>query len=181
MKSHLTLGLALCSILLFQQATPALAGDESAPSTWDQYRKGAKSFNDTEKQLWSDLYAPQKLCMKRARDEAFRASGQGKYSGTTMNGAGDAVRHCTWSCEMTRCLGEDKAKLWGDAHELNPSPDDERQMDLSNNDQGRKTWPTVYDRKDAPEDYSYNGKCASACETAAAAGTLKVLPKDKWR
>ncbi len=182
MKSMSYVGLALSNLLLLPVVPPAFAQDDPAPpSTWDQYRKGTQSFNEQEKRLWKELYLPQKLCMKQAKDEAARANKQSKFSGTTLNGPGDAVRHCVWSCEMTRCLGEQKAKLWGDAHEANPSPDEEKQMDFYNNDQGRKTWATIWDRKTIPTDFSFNGKCAQACEAASATGTLKVLSKDTWR
>lgn len=54
------------------------------------------------------------------------------------NDTADAFRHALWSFLMTRELGPEMAKRFGDAHEISkPNPDDERLMDLYNNHMGR--------------------------------------------
>ena len=54
------------------------------------------------------------------------------------NDTADAFRHALWSFLMTRELGPEMAKRFGDAHEISrPNPDDERLMDLYNNHVGR--------------------------------------------
>ena len=54
------------------------------------------------------------------------------------NNKADAFRHALWSFQMTRELGPEMAKRFGDAHEISrPNPDDERLMDLYNNHVGR--------------------------------------------
>ncbi|HSH25791.1 MAG TPA: hypothetical protein VLA13_09685, partial [Massilibacterium sp.] len=66
----------------------------------------------------------------------------------------DALRHAIWSAKMAYTYGEDYAKQWGDAHEINPLQSiDEKSMDLFNNAVGRRiggpaglnlsAWPTV--------------------------------------
>ena len=54
------------------------------------------------------------------------------------NNPADAFRHALWSFQMTRELGPEMAKRFGDAHEISrPNPDGERLMDLYNNHMGR--------------------------------------------
>ena len=54
------------------------------------------------------------------------------------NDTADAFRHALWSFLMTRELGPEMAKRFGDAHEISkPNPDGERLMDLYNNHMGR--------------------------------------------
>jgi hypothetical protein len=61
---------------------------------------------------------------------------------STYLGKADALRHCLWSAYMGYMLGEHRAKLLGDAHEMAVTPTDrdqaiEREMDLHNNRVGR--------------------------------------------
>ena len=172
----------LCCMLLFQQMT-GHAGEEK-PDTlkWSTYQDGPPQLNQKEQALWKDLYAGQKSCMKHAKDEALDVAAKEAYQGTELNGPGDAVRHCVWSCEMTRCLGEDRAKQWGDAHEDNNAPPAEKKMDLENNATGRKLWGSIWD-KAQPTSYHeyYNGKCKDACEQALRDKRLKVLAPELWR
>jgi len=59
--------------------------------------------------------------------------------GSLHNNADDAVRHALWSFEMTKYLGADTAKKYGDAHERTPNnPTGEKAMDLFNNAVGRQ-------------------------------------------
>jgi hypothetical protein len=51
----------------------------------------------------------------------------------------DAFRHAIWNALNARDLGDKKAKKFGDAHEaMTDQPDAEREMDLHNNEMGRK-------------------------------------------
>ena len=57
--------------------------------------------------------------------------------GSTNDGPGDALRHCIWSCMMSRRCGRLCAWLATAYHEsFNPLPWDNR-MDLANNSVGR--------------------------------------------
>ena len=68
---------------------------------------------------------------RRCADEAKKAEGG------SVNDRGDALRHCHWSCCMTKAVGIVLAKAYGDAHEEYPgNPNCERLMDLHNNGQG---------------------------------------------
>ena len=66
------------------------------------------------------------------RDFQFRDS-------ESHNGRIDAFRHAIYNAMNARDIGEKKAKRFGDAHEAVPEqPDVEREMDLHNNEVGRK-------------------------------------------
>lgn len=80
---------------------------------------------------------------------------------TLHNGAGDAWRHCYWSCAMSGELGRGQAKEVGDIHEkYGGNPPHEKSMDLHNNAMGR-----VCGGKD----------CDICCQDALDAGRLQVL------
>lgn len=104
---------------------------------------------------------------------------------------------------MSRCVGKNHARKWGDAHEENTKAgeEDERDMDLENNGHGRDAWDQIWNdnkersdriwKKDGmggwmecvpikPNDPRLDGKCKAACEKALADGKLKVLDKKKW-
>jgi hypothetical protein len=57
------------------------------------------------------------------------------------NGPQDAYRHCLWSCQMTKYLGERVARIIGNNHEnantRGGQPGAERDMDEHNNEAGR--------------------------------------------
>ncbi len=82
------------------------------------------------------------------------------------NGAGDAWRHCNWSCEMARLIGQECAKIIGDIHEnagdRKGQPNNEREMDEHNNSVGRGL-------------ASQSGNCADLCQQALNDGKLKTL------
>lgn len=76
----------------------------------------------------------------RARNAAEDAKELARLSGLPglFYGQGDAMRHCTWSCQMAREMGAESAKLIGDNHEIwGADPHGGRQMDLDNNAIGR--------------------------------------------
>jgi hypothetical protein len=73
------------------------------------------------------------------------ASTAKKYPGVAPhNNEADAYRHAVWSHLMTRGIGPELAKKFGDAHEMAGSstsgagPNSERLMDLHNNQVGRQ-------------------------------------------
>lgn len=99
---------------------------------------------------------------KEKAEDAAEASGlPGAH-----NGPADALRHCTWSCEMTRSMGSDNARLVGDNHEAwGGAPTGETQMDLFNNRAGR--------------DYGLMpGTCSDSCLQAIRNGTLITTPEE---
>jgi hypothetical protein len=53
------------------------------------------------------------------------------------DGPQDALRHAYWQCRMSKLLGEDTAKRWGDAHEKYATYAAAARMDLHNNAAGR--------------------------------------------
>jgi len=170
--------LAACLLLLLQAT--GQAGD--VDTHWDAYRRGTPHFNEKEKALWNGLYPTGKSCLKLSVDEAFKAANQDAYKNTTLNGPGDAVRHCVWNCEMARCFGVENAKQWADAHESNPSPAEEKKMDFHNNHWGRELWKTISKEiRENPESLDSNGRCKLACEDALKAKKLMVLPPETWR
>jgi hypothetical protein len=53
------------------------------------------------------------------------------------NNEADAFRHYVWSGRIAHSIGEQKARLFLDAHESDPDdPKEEKQMDLHNNERG---------------------------------------------
>jgi len=82
------------------------------------------------------------------------------------NGVGDAWRHCYWSCEMAKAIGQKCAKIIGDIHEdagdRKGQPKNEREMDEHNNSVGRGL-------------ALQSGNCADLCQQALKDGKLKTL------
>jgi RHS repeat-associated protein len=78
-----------------------------------------------------------------ANDAATQALDIANTSGLSglHNGPADAFRHCVWSCTMTREIGETGARAIGNQHEdagdRGGQPAAERNMDQSNNAEGR--------------------------------------------
>ena len=72
-------------------------------------------------------------------NNANKAKKVGRDLGDTVNGYGDAVRHCYW-CALNQKdagLNSSLAKEFGDAHENKPNtPPHEKAMDLHNNSVG---------------------------------------------
>ncbi|MBX9667791.1 MAG: RHS repeat-associated core domain-containing protein [Candidatus Obscuribacterales bacterium] len=91
-----------------------------------------------------------------ARD-ASRASGlAGPH-----NGEQDAVRHCIWSCLMSKHLGSPLAQTITNAYEFTfPNPIDERAMDQHNNRQGRQA--------------ACSGDCVQECIKRLRSGSLQT-------
>jgi RHS repeat-associated protein len=65
-----------------------------------------------------------------------------KVYGDNDNDYGNAVKHCTWSCEMARRTNQYWAEQWGTAHECDKKGRKDRDksalMDLHNNEVGRE-------------------------------------------
>jgi RHS repeat-associated protein len=82
------------------------------------------------------------------------------------NGVGDAWRHCYWSGEMAKAIGQECAKIIGDIHEdagdRKGQPKNERDMDEHNNSVGRGL-------------ALQSGNCADRCQQALKDGKLKTL------
>ena len=59
--------------------------------------------------------------------------------GIPHNNVSDAFRHALWSYKMAKEMGQDTAKRFADAHEItSPNEDEERLMDLYNNEVARR-------------------------------------------
>jgi len=134
----------------------------------DQY----SDLNPCEKELFWESDPIELGFLRQSRNRGERA-GLG-YPGQ-RNGPGDAVRHCTWNCEMTRTIGKRNAEAWANAHECKEDGKidygyDETKMDLHNNEVGRALG----------SDWKDNRECSERCGDALAQGKLTVLPKDRW-
>ena len=70
-------------------------------------------------------------------NNANKAKKVGRDLGSTVNGYGDAVRHCYWCAlnQMDAGLNSSRAKEFGDAHENIPN-NEAKTMDLHNNSVG---------------------------------------------
>jgi RHS repeat-associated protein len=170
-----------------------LGGGSVNPPVPQQSYQG---LNDCEKRLaWQTNFGDWNM-LQDAQQAGYRAGRDSGLPGL-LNGPADAVRHCTWNCEMTRGFrkndypdykndpdsnqkawnySRDKAQKWGDAHECDTqangqkNPTDEKDMDLFNNNVGRNL---------ADQDPSKS--CFDLCMDAQKNGQLKVLPPDRWR
>lgn len=93
---------------------------------------------------WCKWPSRWKLCvrvMDELAPEALQAAAQiGADTGRSLhNGSADAFRHCYWSARMTEEFGYDTSKGFGDRHENSDAqPNDEKEMDLYNNEIGRQ-------------------------------------------
>ncbi len=94
--------------------------------------------NPRELELAQEYPVAAALCHRaaqQARDEATRRYPDSAFT----NGAGDAFRHAYWNALMVRAVGSDLAERFADAHEEDPGqPDEQRRMDLHNNEVGRR-------------------------------------------
>lgn len=80
---------------------------------------------------------------------------------TSYNNEADAFKHCYWQAEMTLFFGKDIAKFLGDKHEDRAdNPDNEKFMDLHNNEVGREIgkpyfkliWNKLFNRNQVYDD-----------------------------
>ena len=77
--------------------------------------------------------------MEKAYDLVDLYIDNGKLPQGRHNNATDAFRHALWNALNARDAGMKKAKRFGDAHEADKGqPDVEREMDLHNNEVGRR-------------------------------------------
>lgn len=80
--------------------------------------------------------------MATAADEFARSAVDIVGRDQIHNGSGDALRHCYWTCRMTKSFGSFKAYLIGLNHEMAgnratpPQPAKEAKMDIKNNSVG---------------------------------------------
>lgn len=77
-----------------------------------------------------------KQAANAARESAEKEYAQAKTS--LGNGEGDAFRHALWAYKMSKDIGKEAAKSFGDAHERDDQPEGSRLMDLYNNAVGRQ-------------------------------------------
>jgi hypothetical protein len=89
------------------------------------------------------IYAPPATFADEAANAAAEWAKERLPLGADLhNDPADAFRHCFWSCNMTKYLGEDVAKTIADEHEkrknrLHEQTLDEEKMDRANNLAGR--------------------------------------------
>lgn len=109
-------------------------------NVYDDYNSIANPLE----QSWCRWPSRWSLCNMALRDMGGEALASAEYVAQTYdwtdhNGKADAFRHCFWSGLMTRQMGYDTAKGFGDRHEYGAAePEDERNMDLTNNEIGRQ-------------------------------------------
>ena len=82
------------------------------------------------------MFSNRKILLKKWADERFPLGGVGDEK--------DAYRHIVWAALLARKLGEEKAKLFLEAHEKNPYQNRKfRNMDEANNVLGIKLSKSV--------------------------------------
>ena len=136
--------------------------------TLDVYDSDLFKLNGLEKALCK---AHRIVCV-RVAIAGFKARGssQAAYRDGNVGGRIDCFRHTYWNASMTRSVGSEHAKAWGDAHE-NGYPENRAtpkarllsDMDFFNNDVGRKIGEANEDSsddetKDAVRDAITNGE-----------------------
>jgi uncharacterized protein RhaS with RHS repeats len=135
---------------------------------------GLYDINPDEQILYDNAVWGDKWIVYNAKVAAYDAVSGPAYNHTRHNGAGDAVRHCVWNCEMTKCGSVSLATRWGGAHESgdpnSKKHPDERNIDLHNNRVGRDLGSGCPPPK----------SCKDACEDALKNGKLSILPPFKW-
>ena len=107
-----------------------------------EIKQKEKGVYDTYKTLSNDeknFVTRHPLIADMFNANAEKAKRIGRELGGTVNGYGDAIRHCYWCAlnQMDAGLYSSYAKEFGDAHESKPKNDiNEKQMDLYNNSIG---------------------------------------------
>ncbi|UCD53615.1 MAG: hypothetical protein JSW27_05485 [Phycisphaerales bacterium] len=98
---------------------------------------GGEIYQAIKQVGWENAYIGQAVAAE-ATAETERRGLQGDGNG--HNDAGDAFRHCYWSCRMTHEMDADTAEKIGRIHEdcAQGQPGWEANMDLYNNSQGRE-------------------------------------------
>ncbi|MBX3229568.1 MAG: hypothetical protein KIT84_04475 [Labilithrix sp.] len=143
--------------------------------TLDVYDSDLFKLNELEKTLCRS----HRIVCVRVALAAFKARGasQAAYRDGNVGGRIDAFRHTYWNAAMTRSVGEDHAKAWGDAHENGypqnrATPKDRvlSDMDFFNNAVGREIG-----REHAN---SSDGKTKQAVRDAIANGDVRAVRYD---
>ena len=102
-----------------------------------------------------------------ANEATARAQKDFAYTELEQDGGrGDAFRHAYWSALMAQCCGEQWARDFGVAHEFGSAGSESTNMDLNNNDVGRKIQAS--NPKASPDEYAALIKAyPAACYTRA--------------
>lgn len=140
--------------VLKQRAETGRAKTSGLHIAFDLYDTDLFKLNGLEQKL---CRAHRVVCV-RVAIAAFKARGasQAEYRDGNVGGRIDCFRHTYWNAAMTRAVGADYAKQWGDAHE-NGYPENRAtpkdrllsDMDFFNNDVGRKIGKTHAKSSDA--------------------------------
>jgi len=124
--------------------------------------------NGEKKQAVELVGVPNAFRAKSAADNALDAARNSGLPGL-HNGPADAFRHCLWSCDMSRAIGADNARLIGDNHEAwGGGPVGETQMDLFNNRAGLGF-------------SSLPQSCSTSCMQGVRNGALILTPTQETR
>jgi hypothetical protein len=88
----------------------------------------------------------------------------------SSDGAGDAFRHCYWSCDMALGIGEDQAEEIASNHELHNPPGDGQplaapEMDEANNAAGRECSQHAF----------FFSECVTCCMAKLGSGELQQI------
>ncbi len=107
----------------------------NAKNDMDSYITG--NLNSKETALYNSNKAKALLCMSNGK-LAVNYAKANYYPNYLANKNGDAFRHALWNFGMTKDVGSNFAKTWGDAHEYGSTsqPAIQRSMDLYNNSFG---------------------------------------------
>ena len=109
----------------------------------------------------------------QARDLTNSLPGPGRYR--------DAMRHCVWSCKMSKSKGPEKAKIMTDLHEIctpvaKQDPGEEV-MDLWNNAVGRQHGTSLHGQRRHRRGKRATTNCYDLCNQSAFLGGLILNPQ----
>ena len=140
----------------------------------------------------------------RARDKAIKERRARFGDPETSDGKDNAFKHCVWSCEMARSIGQECAKYIGDQHEeagnrgKRKQRPDEAEMDYHNNHIGRELADIGKEVREIPicempcdediimgcaytEQIIYHTNCSDLCMNALNNGRLRFIKKSNLR
>lgn len=111
-----------------------------------------------------------------------------QYPGAGSSGPGDAIRHCTWSCEMTKGMDSFRAWVAGMGNEalgaLTGQPWNDLVQDVHNNEVGRELGREQQEAEKECQGKKGKKNCADRCGDALSAGRLipqAGQPPGPWR
>ena len=130
-----------------------------------------KSMTDADKALVRK-YPLDAISVREAMIKVQKAT-ENKFGDSARNDESDAFRHYVWAGLLTKSLGENKARLFLEAHEKRPSqPKEEFEMDTYNNNAGVESAKKLIKKGKFSQE-----NLEKAAIKAIKSGKLKVIDK----